>query len=245
MVGVLWHHESAARGYYTRAPRSAQNLIHRARENTHMHDFSCSGAESVVSLSYFSPAQPAGPTIIKCCNACMYVQSNDIKLCRWSLVLSAGALVLAVSLAAPLPLPATHAVPADPSARISPHRLTLVRLTHTLETTRLTSYGLRGDSTTAAAAVAIGTARGAATTRRAAAAAPAATIIAVVVLLRALGAATAAALARCVVLRTAHRASLANHSQVLKGLEFYSCKSKAGLRCVILGSVSTGRWGDV
>jgi hypothetical protein len=29
-----------------------------------MHDFSCSGAESVVSLSYFSPAQPAGPTII-------------------------------------------------------------------------------------------------------------------------------------------------------------------------------------
>ena len=63
MVGVLWHHESAARGYYTRAPRSAQNLIHRARENTHMHDFSCSGAESVVSLSYFSPAQPAGPTI--------------------------------------------------------------------------------------------------------------------------------------------------------------------------------------
>ena len=28
-----------------------------------MHDFSCSGAESVVSLSYFSPAQPAGPTI--------------------------------------------------------------------------------------------------------------------------------------------------------------------------------------
>ena len=64
MVGVLWHHESAARGYYTRAPRSAQNLIHRARENTHMHDFSCSGAESVVSLSYFSPAQPAGPTII-------------------------------------------------------------------------------------------------------------------------------------------------------------------------------------
>ena len=34
------------------------------RENTHMHDFSCSGAESVVSLSYFSPAQPAGPTIL-------------------------------------------------------------------------------------------------------------------------------------------------------------------------------------
>ena len=28
-----------------------------------MHDFSCSGAESVVSLSYFSPAHPAGPTI--------------------------------------------------------------------------------------------------------------------------------------------------------------------------------------
>ena len=48
-----------------------------------MHDFSCSGAESVVSLSYFSPAQPAGPTMHNYCGCVKYAVYNVGYRQRW------------------------------------------------------------------------------------------------------------------------------------------------------------------